>query len=246
MAKIKPLGLQELAKIKNRFSPFVKEVRKKILHTFLFFIASAMTGFVFYERIIKFLVGLLPFEGINIVFTSPFQFVNLAFSCGLAVGLVVTLPLFTFQVLSFLKPALKKNEYRALVKFLPFVFLLFLTGLGFGAVVMRWQIKASLAQSAALGIGNMLDISKLISTILLTATLMGLGFEFPVVLLLLMRLEIIDSQQLSSKRLWVYLGSFIFTLFLPLDSILADFFLTLPLIFLFELSLILNRVFKKS
>ena len=133
-----------------------------------------------------------------------------------------------------------------LTTFLPFSIILFLIGFTFGIVVMKWQIEIFLARSISLGIGNILDISKLLSTVLLTSALMGIGFQFPIVLLLLIRIGVINRQQLSKKRKWVYLGSFIFTIFLPPDSILADIFLSLPLIFLFELTLILSRSIKRS
>ena len=199
-------------------------------------------GFIFYEKIIKFLIDLLSLKGINIVFTSPFQFINLSISCGVATGLIMVFPVFIAQVLSFLKPALREKEYKIVVRFLPFSIILFLIGFTFGALIMKWQIDIFLARSVSLGIGNMLDISRLLSTVLLTSALMGVGFQFPIVLLLLMRLGIIHHQDLNKNRKWVYLGSFIFALLLPPDSILADILLTLPLIILFEFTLMLNRI----
>lgn len=240
MENIKPVASSQLAEIKSRFSPFLKEVKKRIFFTLYFFVAATFVGFMFYEQIIKFLVKLLSLEGINIVFTSPFQFINLSISCGLAVGLIVVFPIVIAQILSFLKPALKIKEFRMVIKFLPFSVILFLIGFAFGAVIMKWQIDIFLARSVSLGIGNMLDVSRLLSVVLITSALMGVGFQFPIVLLLLMRLGAVDRKQLTKKRLWVYLGSFIFSLFLPPDSILADVLLALPLIILFEVTLMID------
>jgi sec-independent protein translocase protein TatC len=110
---------------------------------------------------------------------------------------------------------------------------------------MKWQIQIFLARSISIGIGNILDISRLLTTVLLTSTLMGIGFQFPIILLLLMRIGIIKHDQLSKRRSWVYLGSLIFAILLPPDSILADILLALPLVILFELTLILNRIFDR-
>lgn len=232
----------QLSAIKNKYSPFLKEVRRRILFTLYVFIATMFIGFFFYEKIIKFLIDLLSLRGINIVFTSPFQFINLSISCGVATGLVVVFPILVSQILSFLKPALREREYKMVVRFIPFCIFLFLIGFAFGAVIMKWQIEIFLTRSVSLGIGNMLDISRLLSTVLLTSALMGVGFQFPIVLLLLMRIGIISHEQLAGKRMWVYLGSFIFALLLPPDSILADILLTLPLIILFEATLVFNRI----
>ncbi len=240
---MKPLDSPELKALIDKYSPFFLEVRKRIILTFLVFAVSSLFGFFFYEQIIKFLIDILSLRGVNIVFTSPFQFINLAITCGIASGLILSFPFLIIQILSFLKPALRKKEYKMVIRFIPFCIILFLVGFIFGALIMKWQIEIFLNRSVSLGIGNILDISNLLTTVVLTSVLMGIGFEFPIVLLLLMHFGIVKRQQLSRMRAWVYLGSFIFAVLLPPDSVLADILLTLPLVFLFELTLILNRIF---
>ena len=246
MENAKSFVSPELAAIIDKYSPFFREARKRLIFTLSVFAVATILGFVFYEQIIKFLVDALSLKGINIVFTSPFQFINLAISCGFVTGLVVVFPFFIAQVLYFLRPALRIKEFKMVVRFLPFSIFLFLIGFVFGALIMKWQIEIFLARSVSLGIGNILDISSLLSTVFLTSALMGIGFQFPIVLLLLMRIGIIKHHQLSKSRRWAYLGSFIFAILLPPDSILADVLLTLPLIILFEFTLILNRILEKK
>lgn len=243
MDKIKPPETSKPNELISKYSPFILEIRKRIIITICTFAVASIAGFIFYEKIVKLLIDILSLKGVNVAFTSPFQFISLAISCGIATGLVFTFPLMIYQILSFLKPALKDTEYKMIVRFLPFSIVLFLTGFSFGVLVMKWQIQLFLSKSIELGIGNLLDISRLISTVLLVSVFMGIAFQSPVLLLLLMRIGIINHKQLSKRRLWVYLGSFLITILLPLDSILADILLALPLIILFELTLILNRIF---
>ena len=232
----------ELNELISKYSPFLIEIRKKILFTVSFFVVAMIVGFVFYEKIIKFLIDILSLKGVNIVFTSPFQFINLAISCGIATGLVLVFPLLIYQILSFLRPALRIKEFKMVVRFLPFSILLFLIGFSFGVLIMKWQIQLFFTKSVSLGIGNILDINRLISTVLLISVLMGIAFQFPLIILLLTRIGIINHRNLSKQRLWIYLSSLLFTILLPLDSLLADALLALPLVILFELTLILNRI----
>lgn len=225
----------------EKYAPVLAEARRRVVVTAVVFAVATLVGFIFYEPIIKLLIGVLSLEGVNVVFTSPFQFINLAMSCGAATGLIVAVPLLIMQTLFFLKPALRTREYRLVAKLVPLALGLFFLGFGFGVMIMRWQIEIFLSRSVALGIGNILDISRLLSTVMVTAGLMGLGFQFPIVLLGLMRLGVVERQQVAGKRLWVYLAAFIFTMFLPADSVLVDVLLTLPLVALFELTLILAR-----
>jgi sec-independent protein translocase protein TatC len=236
----------DLQGIINKYSPFLMEFKKRLFFTLSVFAIGMIGGFIYYEKIIKYLIELLSLKGINIVFTSPFQFINLALSCGLVTGLVFAFPLIVAQILSFLKPALRQKEYKMVLNFLPFSILLFIIGFFFGAFIMKWQIEIFLGRSVTLGIGNILDISKLLTTVLLTSALMGIGFQFPIVLLILMRMNVLKHRQLAKQRPWVYLGSFIFALLLPPDSLIADFILTLPLVILFEITLLLNRILEHS
>lgn len=225
----------------NKYFPFLIEARKRLVFTLCVFALVSITGFIFYERIIKLLINILDLHRINVVFTSPFQFINLAISSGIVFGIVVSFPILIIQILFFLKPALREKEYKMIIRVLPISLLLFLTGLTFGFLIMKWQIGLLLNRSLALGIGNILDIGQLLTTVLTTSALMGISFEFPILLLLLLRLGVVNRQQLNKIRPWIYLGSFIFIILLPLDSVVADILLTLPLIILFELTLMLNR-----
>lgn len=246
MENSNPLGSSDLSIVIQKYSPYFREVKKRIVFTLVAFVIATSVGFVFYEDIIRFLINILSLQGINIVFTSPFQFINLSITCGLVTGLVIVLPLIIYQVFHFLKPALKKKEYLLLGRFLPFSILLFVIGFFFGALIMKWQIEIFLTRSVSLGIGNILDISGLLSTVFLTSALMGLGFQFPIILLLLLRFGIIKRHQLTSKRSWIYLCSFFFAILLPPDSIIADFFLSFPLIILFEITLLLDVVMERN
>ena len=153
------------------------EVKRRVFFVLSIFIIATFIGFSFYEQIVKFMVDFLSLEGVNIVFTSPFQFINLAISSGVITGLIAAFPLIIAQVLAFLKPALKKKEYKIILGFLPFAIILFLIGFTFGALIMKWQVEIFLGRSASLGIGNVLDISHLLSIVLITSALMGIGFQ---------------------------------------------------------------------
>ncbi|HEX9600393.1 MAG TPA: twin-arginine translocase subunit TatC [Mariniflexile sp.] len=246
MENTSPVEPTDFKSLIDKYSPFLVEARKRLIFTVSVFGVSTLAGFFFYKKIIRLLVELLSLQGVNIVFTSPFQFINLAFNTGLAFGLVISFPILIFQVLSFLKPALKGREYKMVTRLLPFSLILFLTGLVFGFFIMRWQVKIFLTTSTSLGIGNVLDINRLLTTVLMTSVIMGIGFQFPIVLLLLIRLGIVKRQKLSKFRLWIYIGSFVFAVLLPVDSIIADILLTIPLILLFEMTLLLSKVQKEK
>lgn len=227
----------------NRYFPLLAEVRRRLLFVLSIFILFGVFGFFYYEKIVTFTIGLLDLDGVNIVFTSPFQFLNLAISSSLSIGLIVTIPLLIYQLLTFLKPALKVKEYRSVMTLLPISIVLFVGGFAFGFLMMKYVVTIFYTKSVELNIGNMLDISRLLSQILVTSTFMGLAFQFPIVMSLLMDFKIVSHKLFSAGRPVAYMIAIIFAALMPPTDILSLILLTLPLILLFEFTLLIRRIY---
>lgn len=228
------------------YFPFLLEVRKRILFTFSVFLIFSILGFFYYESIIRFVIRLIHFEGVNIVFTSPFQFINLAISSAFLVGIIISFPVIILQTLSFLRPALKPKEFKLIISFLPLSLILFAFGFIFGFFIMRYVINLFYAKSLELDIGNLLDISKLLSQIITTSSFMGIAFQYPIVMTALMKFGAIKHKTFEKQRPFAYVIALLFAAVLPPTDILSLFLLTLPLVILFETTLLLNRIFLKT
>ena len=230
----------------GKFYPFLLEIRKRFLFVGSLFVIAAIVGFFSFQRIVTLVLGFFSLQGINIVFTTPFQFFTLALNCGLVVGVIVVIPVIIFQLLGFLKPALRQKEYRILVNILPLTLVLFSLGFGYGVLVMKLLLQIFYRTSISLQIGNVLDIEKFLSNVLLTGLLMGIAFLFPIVMTVLMLLNLVKHSFFERQRIYAYLIAVIFVILLPPPDLISDVVLFAPLVILFELTLILNRVFLKT
>ena len=230
----------------EKYLPFLLEFRRRLFFVVAFFIVSAGVGFWKYETILHLILSLFQLEGVNIVFTSPFQFMELSVSCAFTVGIIGVFPLIIFQLLSFIRPALKKNEFNTVLFVIPLSIVLFIFGFGVGALMMRYVVQIFFEKSQSLDIGNFLDVSHLLSQVIVTSALMGLAFEFPIVLTLLVKLNILKLKVIEKQRLVAYGAAILFAALLPPTDIFSLVMLTLPLIVLFELTLILNKFVFKS
>ncbi len=229
-----------------KYLPFFSEIRKRLIFVFCLLIITSVIGFIYSDRIIRLIVEAFGIKGVNIVFTSPFQSINLSITIALLAGSVILFPLILLQLVFFLKPALTDKEYRLVLYLLPVSILLFIAGATFGMVVMHYIIGAFYLQSVNLNLGNFLDISNLISHILVISILMGFTFQFPVVITALMHLKIIKYKTLSKRRFWIYAGSAMIAGLIPPADIPATAVYFLILVTLFELTLILNKYVLKS
>lgn len=224
-----------------RYMPYLSEIRKRLLFVFSIFIIAWIVGFIYYQPIVTYIMGLYNLQGVNITFTSPFQFISLAFNAGMVVGLIVVFPLVIYQILSFLRPALKPREFLLVLKLLPLNLILFIAGFLFGTWVMKFIVSVYSQQTTLLNIENLWDVSQFFSQFFLTAVLLGVLFQFPIILTLLLRLGVLDHAGVSKQRISIYAILLLFVVFLPPTDLFSLFMMFLPLVIIFEIALLLNR-----
>lgn len=225
----------------RRYMPYLEEAQKRLLFTLAVFILVSLLSGIFYKQILIFILSRFDLTGVNMVLTSPFQVIELAIKTGIYTGIVITLPLLIYNLITFLKPALEPKEFSTITRLLPFSALLFVLGFVFGVWVMNFVIAFFTKTTLEFSIGNIWDINQFFSQILFTGLTMALVFQFPIVITILMRLGLVKKQKFVKNRPIVYVGALIFAALLPPTDVFSLVILTLPLFFLFEIALILNK-----
>ena len=230
-------------KIVSKYLPYLKEVQQKLLHVLLVFGVAGAVGFIYFQKIINVIMRIFKLEGINIVLTSPYQFIDLAVNAGILVGLSLALPLLGYHLLTFIKPALKGKEYRLILRLYPISLVLFALGFLFGAWIIQLIISLYAKVSLEFSVQNLWDLSSFLSQILATGTLMALVFQLPIVLSALLQLKIMNLPALKKSRKYDYTLILVFVALLPPNDIVSLIILTIPPLLLFELTLLLNQTY---
>lgn len=228
-------------KLIAKYLPYLQEIQRNLLHVFLVFGVSGIIGFIYYRPIINLIMRIFSLEGINIVLTSPYQFIDLAVNCGFLTGLIFSLPLLGFNIIRFVRPALKAKEHRLLLRLYPFSLILFIAGFLFGAWIIQLVIRLYARMSLEFSVENLWDLSSFLGQILSTGILMALVFQLPIILFGLLRLGIVQIQALKAARKYVYAGILIFVALLPPNDILSLIILSIPPLLLFEVTLLFNQ-----
>lgn len=201
-------------------------------------------GFFATSYAVKFMMSHINFEGVTIVTTSPFQLVDLAMSMGFFFACAISIPIFVYHLYSFLKPGLLPKERKIFILSLPLGLFLFLLGFFYSAVMLYYAIGVISKLNVSLGVANYWDISTFISQMILTSSLLGLLFIFPLVITFLIRLGIISIEFLRSKRKHSIVAICIIVSLLPPTDGLSLILMAAPLVIIFELTVLFNR--KKS
>ncbi len=225
----------------DKYSPYLSEILSKLRLVVIVFVVGGVLGFIYYQNILTGLMGFFKLEGINLVLTSPYQFIDLAVQTGLVTGTALVFPLFFYQSLGFIKPALKHTEYSLVVKLLPLAMILFVIGFCFGVWVLQFVIAIFHDTSSQLAVDNIWDISGFFSQILLTGISLAGVFQLPIVITLLIRLNILSHAQISKKRRIIYAIIVVIAALLPPTDIISLSLLAIVPLFLFESALLLNR-----
>ncbi len=230
----------------HKFSPYLEDIRKKLYTITIVFVVVFGLGFIFASQIIKYIIKLFDIKGVIIATTSPFQFADLAIDIGLFFGLIVILPMCVYQLYSFLKPALNKNERKSVFLYIPISIILFLSGFVYGFMVLYYALIVLAQINIKIGVQNIWDIGMFLSQITVTAVFLGLLFEFPIVINYLIKVGIISTDFLKEKRRIALFVILIFTTLLPPTDGLSLVAMALPLILLYEITIFVNLRFSNK
>ncbi len=225
----------------EKYSPYINDVLRRLGIIVVCFAISFGIGIVFSGPILKKTLPLFNFESVNLNTTSPFQLFDLALNIGFLIALVICIPIILYQVYSFIKNALHKKERRIFFLMLPLGLILFAIGFVYGFLIMYSTIQLLANINTNLGIKNIWDISTFLSKIVSTSALLGLLFEFPIILNLLIKSGVMEVKYLKDKRRHAIMIMFIVASLLPPTDGISLLLMVLPLIVMYECTILYNK-----
>jgi len=225
----------------KKYLPYLQEIQKKLIILLSVILISGVSGFFYYQKILTFILHIFNLKGITIILSSPYQFIDLSINTGIATGVVISFPLFIYYILGFLKPALAPKEFKLLTRLVPLALILFIIGFGFGAWVMQFVINLYSQTALEFDVTNMWDISHFFAQTIIMGLCLGLIFELPIIVTLLIKLKLIKKSTISAHRRFVYAGIVLLAAVLPPNDVISLAILTIVPLFLFELALLLNK-----
>jgi sec-independent protein translocase protein TatC len=172
--------------------------------------------------------------------TEPFvtTFTNAAYA-----AILLSLPVILYQLYAFVLPAFSPVERRVATPLLLLVPVLFVGGVVFCYfIVLPPAIDFLLAFNAD-EFNTEVRARDYYSFVTLTMLAMGLGFQVPVGILAAVRLGVTSPEKLARNRRYAFLGCAVVAMLLPTIDPVTMMLETIPLYVLYELSIVLARVF---
>lgn len=190
---------------------------------------------VYHPRLVKDMESELAILG-------PSDILWVYFVLSFVAALAGTIPMAAFQVWLFVRPALKESERKITLAYIPALFLLFIMGICFGYFVI-FPIVFQFLLSLSEGMFVTFFTTEKYFRFLLHMTLpFGLLFELPVVIMFLTSLGVLDPYRLQKIRKYSYFTLIVTAVLLTPPDLLSDILVILPLLFLYECSVLLSMV----
>jgi len=240
------------------FITHLAELRKRLINSFIFLIIFFIGSYVFAEHLYGFLVE--PFakavkdDGTDrrLIFTALQETFLTYLKVSFFAAFFVTCPFILMQIWKFIAPGLYKHEKTAILPYLiltPILF--FLGGMLVYYLIMPLAIKFFLSFESS-GISTNLPIqleakvNEYLSLVMKLIFAFGISFQLPVVLSLLARVGIVDSEFLKARRKYVIVIIFAVAALLTPPDPITQIGLAIPLLILYELSIFSVKFIEKK
>ena len=199
-------------KIRNNQNPEAKmgllehlgELRTRLIRCLVAIAVCSIVGWVFFNQILDFILD--PYcetlgERCTLRVDEPLEGLNTRFMVSIYTGIGLSIPVLLWQSWKFISPGLHKHEKRHGASFVLSGVILFVLGCG----LAFWTLPRALDFLIEIGGEDLLTEFRArayISFIIKMMLAFGIGFEFPLVLILLQKLEILSYKTL--RKQWRY------------------------------------------
>ncbi|HZO05928.1 MAG TPA: twin-arginine translocase subunit TatC [Solirubrobacterales bacterium] len=172
--------------------------------------------------------------------TEPFTTTMTVAAYG---AIILSLPIILFQMYAYLLPAFSREQQRAILPLLLLIPALFIAGVAFGYFVVLPAAASFLLNFNDAQFNIQVRAKDYYGFFAQTVLATGIVFQIPVGILAVTRLGIVSVDQLKKNRRYAYLGCAVIAAALPGIDPVSMLLETAPLLALYELSIVLARVF---
>jgi sec-independent protein translocase protein TatC len=161
-------------------------------------------------------------------------------------AVILALPVLLYQLYAFTIPALAPGQQRAARGLALLVPVLFIAGAAFAFLVVVPAALQFLLQFNADQFATELRAKEYYSFVTLTTLGVGAMFQVPIAILALTRLGVVTPTQLRGARRYAYVACAVAAMLLPGVDPVSMLLETVPLIVLYELSIVLASALRTS
>jgi len=182
------------------------ELRRRIFIALFAVALGTVVGFWFAPDLLRLLAEPVPGP---LRFTQPGGALFLQFKVALLAGTVLASPVLFYQLWAFVAPGLTLRERRLALPWLPLAVLLLLAGIALAYFILPLAVSFLLGFQIPGVVEPLLTTDHYFGFVLMMFVAFALAMQFPIVIVLLSKLGIVNPQRLRRGRRYVLLGLFV-------------------------------------
>ncbi|WP_379135635.1 twin-arginine translocase subunit TatC [Paenibacillus sp. sgz500958] len=224
------------------------ELRRRIIYILVVFVLGLIGGLFCARPIYDYLIHADLAEGFVLHAFSFWDGIGMYMKIAVAVSLVVTVPFIVYQLWAFVSPGLRPEERSATLRYVPYVFVLFLLGLTFAYyVIFPMALSFTISVTRSMGLEETYGIAQYFSFMFGLVLPVALLFELPLIVMFLTKLRILNPLRLRKMRRYAYFVLVFIAVVITPPDFISDFLVTIPLLVLYEFSVLLSAfVYRKQ
>src|SRR5699024_1887544 len=180
-------------------------------------------------------------KGAEIVVLGPFEVIRFYLRTSGAISIGFSIPFICWFLWQFMRPGLVDKETQFLKGSLPVMLILFVIGLAFGYFIVHPLSYFFLIEMGDQNFNVLVTADEYMSFLLVTTIPFGLVFQLPVVALFLHHIELLNVEVMTTMRKYAYFILMVITALIAPPDIFTHLVTLLPMILLYEVSIILIR-----
>lgn len=218
---------------------------KAVLSVLVIFCCLAYFAQDIYQYLAQPLLETLP-AGTQMIATDVASPFFAPFKLTIVLSIFIAIPFILYQVWAFVAPGLYKNEKKLIAPLMLGSTLLFYAGVSFAYYVVFPLAFSFFTSVAPEGVTIATDISSYLDFVLKLFFAFGAAFEIPIAIVLMCWTGMTTTESLKAKRPYVVVGAFVIGMLLTPPDIISQTLLALPMLFLFEVGLIIASIYQKT
>ena len=230
------------------FLEHLEELRWRLLKSIITIIFGGSFCFLFIDEMIQFLI-----EPIHNLSNPPdLQVLKvqgmfmIKWGVALLGGVVVAIPVLTYQLAKFIGPGLHNDEKKVMVPLVFFSYMAFLVGIVFSFYVLIPYSLEFFTSMGVMDVKNNFSINYYFSFITMLLLGSGVIFELPIVVFILSAIGLLTPAFMRHYRRHAIVVILVLSAFITPPDPISLVFISIPLVFLYEISIGVSWMVNRS